>query len=80
MRSILFGVITLVASTTIVDSAQAEKHGYTQALIGRRQPIPVSSDNLTGVDQVRPDEDALTRRIEQDRIRLDRLIEICPTC
>jgi hypothetical protein len=80
MRSIFFGVIILLVSTAVADTAQAEKHGYKQALIGHRQPIPVSRDNLIRVDQVHPDEDAVTRRIEQDKIRLDRLIEICPSC
>ena len=77
MRSILFAVIMLLASTAFVDAAPVEKHGYAQALIGHRQPISVSRDNPIGVD---PGEDALTRRIEQDKIRLDRLIEICPSC
>jgi hypothetical protein len=80
MRSIFFGVILLLASTAVVEPAHAEKHGYTQALITHRQPIQVSQDNLNGVDQAYPDQDALTKRIEQDNIRLDRLIEICPSC
>jgi hypothetical protein len=80
MRSIFFGVTMLLASTVAADAAQAEKHGYVQALIGHRQPIPVRRDNLIRVDQSRLNEDALTRRIEQDKIRLDRVIEICPSC
>jgi hypothetical protein len=80
MRSIFFGVILLLASTAVVDRAHAEKHGYAQALIAHRQSIQVSQDNLNGVDQAHPDQDALTKRIEQDNIRLDRLIEICPSC
>jgi hypothetical protein len=80
MRSIFFGIIMLLTSTTVADTAQAEKQGYTQAFIGHRQPMPVTRENLIGVVQVRPNEDALTRRIEQDNIRLDRLIEICPSC
>jgi len=80
MRSIFFGVILLLASTAVVHPAQAEKRGYAQALITHRQSIQVSQDNLNGVDQAHPDQDALTKRIEQDNVRLDRLIEICPSC
>jgi hypothetical protein len=80
MRSIFFGVILLLASTAVVDRAHAEKHGYAPALIAHRQSIQVSQDNLDGVDQAHPDQDALTKRTEQDNIRLDRLIEICPSC
>ena len=80
MRSIFFGVVLLLASTAVVDPAHAEKHGYAQAPITHRQSIQVSQDNLNGVDQAHPDQDALTKRIEQDNIRLDRLIEICPSC
>ena len=49
MRSIFFGVIVLLASTAVVDPAQAEaeKHGYAQAFISHRQPIPISRENLT---------------------------------
>lgn len=79
MRSIFAGIIMLSASTAVVDTAQAEKHGYAQALIGQRQSLEVSRGKI-GVDPVHPDEDALTRRIEQDRVRLDRLIDICPSC
>ena len=79
MRAIFAGVIMLSASTAVVDTAQAEKHGYAQALMGQRQPAEVSRDKI-GVDPVHPDEDALTRRIEQDKARLDRVIEICPSC
>jgi hypothetical protein len=80
MRSIVFGVIVLLGSTAVVNVANAEKHGYAQALVSRRQPTQVSREKLMGVDQAQPDEDALTKRIEQDKIRLDRLIEICPSC
>jgi hypothetical protein len=79
MRKIFAAIIVLSASTTVVDTAQAEKHGYAQALIGHGQPLAVSGDKI-GVEPVHPDEDALTRRIEQDKTRLDRLIEICPSC
>ncbi len=76
MRSIFFGLVILFASTAVADATQAANHGYAQA----RQPIRASRDNLIDVDQIRPDEDALTKRIEQDKIWLDRLIEICPSC
>jgi len=66
--------------TAVVAPAHAEKHGYAQALITHRQSIQVSQDKLNGVDQAYPDPDALTKRIEQDKVRLDRLIEICPSC
>jgi hypothetical protein len=77
MRSIFAGIIMLSASTAIVDIAQAENHGYAQALMGHRQP---QARDKIGVDPAHSDEDALSRRIEQDRIRLDRLIDICPSC
>jgi hypothetical protein len=80
MRSICFGVIILLTSTAIVDTAHSEKDDYAQALISHRQPMQVSRDKLIRVDQGRPEEDALTKRIEQDRRRLDRLMEICPSC
>jgi hypothetical protein len=80
MRSIFFGVILLLSSMGVVDPAHAEKHGYAQALIAHRQSIQVSQDNLNGVDRGHPDQDALTKRIEQDNTRLDRLTEICPSC
>jgi hypothetical protein len=80
MRPILFAAILLLASTAVVGAAQAEKHGYAQALIGHRQPMQVSQDKPIGVDQAHADQDALTKRIEQDKIRLDRVIEICAGC
>jgi hypothetical protein len=79
MRSIFAGIIMLSMSAAVVDTAHAEKHGYAQVLMGQRLPPEVSRDTI-GVDPVHPNEDALTRRIEQDRIRLDRLIDICPSC
>jgi hypothetical protein len=78
MRSIFFGVILLLASTAVVHPTQAEKHVYAQAFISHRQPIPTSREQPIG--QTQPDEDALTKRIEQDNTRLDRLIDICPSC
>jgi hypothetical protein len=80
MRSIFFGVISLLALTAVVEPADAQKHGYAEALITHRQPIQVNQDKLNDVDQADPDRDALTKRIEQDNIRLDRLTEICPSC
>ena len=80
MRSIFFGVIVLLSSTAVVHPAQAEKHGSAQAFISHRQPMPMSREQLIVVDQAHPDEDALTKRIEQDKTRLDRLIDICPSC
>jgi hypothetical protein len=80
MRSIFFGVILLLASTAVVHPAQAENHAYARAFISHREPKPISREQLISVDQTHPDEDALTRRIEQDSTRLDRLIDICPSC
>ena len=79
MRSIIAAVIMLSASTSVAAAAQAEKHDYTQALISHRQPAQASPDKM-GADPVHVNEDALTKRIEQDRIRLDRVMEICPSC
>jgi hypothetical protein len=79
MRSIIAGVIMLSASTSVAAAAQVEKRDYTQALIGHRQSVQGSPDKI-GVDPVRSKEDALTKRIEQDNIRLDRVIDICPSC
>ena len=93
MRSIFAGIIVLSASMSVVHAAQAKKHTYMQAVIGHRQPIQASEDKTIGADQVHSGEDDLTRRIEQDNIRLDltrrieqdnmrldRLTDICPSC
>jgi hypothetical protein len=80
MRSIFAGIIVLSASMSVVLAAQAEKHTYMQAVIGHRQPIQASEDKTIGADQVHSGEDDLTRRIEQDNMRLDRLTDICPSC
>jgi|HubBroStandDraft_6_1064221.scaffolds.fasta_scaffold510660_2 hypothetical protein len=80
MRLIFFGIIVLLASTGAVHCAQVEKHGYAQARTGHWQPTEASRDELIDVDQGRPQADALTKRIEQDNMWLDRLIEICPSC
>jgi len=80
MRSIFFGVILLLTSTAVVHPAQAEKHAYAQPFISHRQPKPISREQIIDVDQTHPEGDALTKRIEQDNTRLDRLIDICPSC
>ena len=79
MRSIIIGVIMLSASTSVAAAAQVEKRNYTQALISHRQTVQATPDKI-GVDPVRSNTDALTRRIEQDNIRLDRVMDICPSC
>jgi hypothetical protein len=73
MRAIIFGVIVLLVSTAVVHPAQAEKHGYAQASISHRQGLLISREQPTNVNP-------LTKRIEQDNTRLDRLIDICPSC
>jgi hypothetical protein len=80
MRLIFVGIIVLLASTAAVHCAQVEKHGYMQARIDHWQATQLSRDQLIDVDQGRPEADALTKRIEHDNTRLDRLIEICPSC
>jgi hypothetical protein len=79
-RLVSSGVRILLASMATLDTAQAVKHHYAQVLITHRQPPQVSQDKLIGVDQSHREQEALTKRIEQDKIRLDRLIDICPTC
>lgn len=69
----------LSASTSVAATAQADKHNYAQALISHREPVQANRDN-NGVDPVHLNEDALTKRIERDKIRLDRVMEICPSC
>jgi hypothetical protein len=80
MRSIFFGIILLSASMADGPPAQAEKHGYIQVVIDHRQPIQTSRDEDIGAAQDHSEQDALTKRIERDNRRLDRLIEICPSC
>jgi hypothetical protein len=80
MRSIFVGIILLSASMTVLHPAQAEKHGYIQVVIDQRQPIPATRDETIGTAQDHSEQDALTKRIERDNTRLDRLIEICPGC
>jgi hypothetical protein len=79
MRSIVAAIMILSASTSVAGAARAEKHSYAQALISRGEPVQANRDKI-GVDPVRSNEDALTKRIERDKIRLDRAIEICPSC
>jgi hypothetical protein len=80
MRSIFAGIIVLSASMSVVRAAQAEKHTYVQAVIGHRQPIQASEDKTIGAAQDHSEQDALTQRIERDNTRLDRLMDICPSC
>jgi hypothetical protein len=79
MRSVLFALIMLLASTAVLQASQAQSQRYAQALNRHQQAMQVRQDQLNGVDQG-SDRDALTRRIEQDSKRLDRLIEICGGC
>jgi hypothetical protein len=79
MRSIIAGAIILSASTTVALATQSAKSNYAQTLTSHRQTVQASADK-SGVDPVRSDEDALTKRIEQDKIRLDRVMDICPSC
>ena len=80
MHSIFAGIIMLSALMVVVHPAQAEKHGYIQVVIDHRQPIQTSRDETIGAAQDHSEQDALTKRIERDNTRLDRLIEICPSC
>jgi hypothetical protein len=79
MRSIFVGIIILSAMVDM-RPAQAKKHGYIQVVIDHRQPIQTSRDDDIGAARDHSAQDALTKRIEQDNTRLDRLIEICPSC
>lgn len=69
----------MLSATSVAAAAQAEKHNYAQAFISHREPVQANRDKI-GADPVHLNEDALTKRIEQDKIRLDRAIEICPSC
>jgi hypothetical protein len=80
MRSIFAGIIAMSAAIVVADNAQAQKRGYTQALIVHQQPVEESRDKTIGVGQVHSEEDALTKRIKQDNTRIDRLVDICPSC
>jgi hypothetical protein len=65
-RSILSGLIVLWASTAAVNAAAV------------RQP---TRDEVKGADQVQSGEDALAKRIDQENVRLDRLLRgICRGC
>jgi hypothetical protein len=65
MRSIFAGIITLSASMAVVDAAQAEKHGYMQAVISHQQSTQASWDETIGADRHHSEQDALTQRIER---------------
>ena len=80
MRSIFAGIIMLSASMAVVDAAQAEKHGYMQAVISHQQSIQASRDETIGADRQHSEQDVLTKRIERENTRLHRLIDICPSC
>jgi hypothetical protein len=72
-------------------------YDYVQTSKGAQQPVnddlrsierdnqdldlPASQDDLVGADQVHSEEEAHTKRIDQDGVRIDREIRnICPTC
>jgi hypothetical protein len=80
MRSMFAAIIVMSASMAIINNAQAERRGYTQALIVPQRPAEESRDKAIGAGQVHIEEDALTTRIKQDNARIDRLIDICPSC
>jgi hypothetical protein len=43
--------------------------------------LPATQDDITGAGQVQSQEDALTKKIEQDDPQLDReIMDICPSC
>ena len=43
--------------------------------------LPASHDDIPGVAPIHSEEDALTNRIGQDNVQLDRLVgSVCPTC
>jgi len=65
-RSILAGLIVLWASTAAVNAAAV------------RQP---TRDEVKGADQVQSGEDGLAKRIDEENVRLDRLLRgICRGC
>jgi hypothetical protein len=66
MRSTFAGIIMLWASIAVVHAAQV------------RQP---TRDEVKGADQVQSGENALAKRIEEENVRLDRLLRgICRGC
>ena len=66
VRSTFAGIIMLSASIAGVHAAAA------------RQP---TGDNVKGADQVQSDENALAKRIDEENVRLDRLLRgICRGC
>jgi len=43
--------------------------------------LPASRDDIVGADQVHSEEEAQTKRIDKDSVRIDREIRnICPSC
>jgi hypothetical protein len=65
-RSIVAGLIVLAASMAAAHAAQA------------RQP---TRDEVEGADQVQSGEDALAKRIDEENVRLDRVLRgICRGC
>jgi hypothetical protein len=80
MRSILTGIIMMSASMALAADGQGQRRSYAQAVIIDPQPDQESRESAPGVVYVHSEEDALTRRINQDNERIDRLIDICPSC
>jgi hypothetical protein len=80
MRTIFVGIILVVARTAVVNSAEVGRHGDTQALVVHQQPVQGGRERTIDVDQVHSQEGALIKKIEQDNERMDRLIDICPSC
>jgi hypothetical protein len=64
------------------DDRQATLHDLEKIDDGYHEPDPPARQNgIIGAEQVRSEEDALTKRIEQDNARLDREISgICAGC
>ena len=66
VRSTFAGIVMLSALTTFVHAAQV------------RQP---TRDDVKGADQVQSGENALAKRIDEENVRLDRLLRgICRGC
>jgi len=66
MRSTFAGIIMLWASIAVVHAAQV------------RQP---TRDDVKGADEVQSGENALAKRIDEENVRLDRLLRgICRGC
>jgi acyl-CoA synthetase (AMP-forming)/AMP-acid ligase II len=76
LASVNFGATMVLVERFDPDVAldQIELHGCTWML-----GLPFM-DNTVGADHGHSEQDVLTKRIEQDNSRLDRLIDICPSC